>query len=255
MAKNSRKASSPTTVLITGASSGLGEAMARQYASRGDHLALISRREECLSSLSEELRQKSPGSKVFWKAADVTDIASLHQAMNELREQSGGIDRVIANAGIATRNRIGSGHLSEDIHVFRTNIEGAVATLDQATSWFRQSGRGHLVAISSVAAMRGMPSFGAYCASKAALASYMQALRAELYDTDIHCTTLFPGYIDTPLNNMMTSRPFLVDSEKGARLMLELIDRKVAESTVPVKPWKVIASLLRWAPDSIIARQ
>ena len=135
-----------------------------------------------------------------------------------------------------------------------TNVIGAMATIDAAAALFREQGHGHIVTIASVAAFRGMPTAAAYCASKAAVSTLMEGLRAELVGTNTRTTTLYPGYIDTPINNHMPNRPFLVDAEKGTRIMADLIEKQVVKSTVPVWPWNLVGRLLRILPVSMLAK-
>lgn len=238
------------TTLITGASSGIGWQLSLELARRGRPLALAARRREKLEELATAIGDRVP---VSLHSLDVNDEAAVTALVEELASGEPGLDCVIANAGIAGGGPVGSGKLHEDLAIIRTNVIGAMTTIDSAVRHFRDRGRGHVVAVSSVAALRGMPGAGAYCASKAALATYMQALEAELYHTDIHTTTLFPGYIDTPLNDMMKNRPFLIDAQKGASIIADLIDRKVTRSTVPVYPWNIVGRLLKWAPTRLMA--
>ncbi|MBT3254827.1 MAG: SDR family NAD(P)-dependent oxidoreductase, partial [Deltaproteobacteria bacterium] len=115
-------------------------------------------------------------------------------------------------------------------------------------------GKGHIVGTSSVAAFRGMPKNSAYSASKAGFAVYLETVRVELYRKNIHVTVLYPGYIDTPLNNMLKKRPFLISVEKGAAIIAQLIEKKVKSSTVPVYPWNIVGRLMKMAPASLVAR-
>jgi hypothetical protein len=119
---------------------------------------------------------------------------------------------------------------------------------------FLRQGSGHVVVISSVAGVRGLPGSGGYSASKAAIAVYADALRAEVHGTAIKVTTLYPGFIDTPLNQDLASRPFLIPLDKGASIIADKIERGVKSSTIPVFPWNVIALLLRILPTSVVAR-
>ena len=108
--------------------------------------------------------------------------------------------------------------------------------------------------VASVAAFRGMPRSASYSASKAGLSVYLEALRAETYRKKIDITVLYPGYIDTPLNNMLKNRPFLITVEKGAAIIANLIEKKAKSSTVPVFPWNIIGRLLKILPTSIISK-
>jgi short-subunit dehydrogenase len=242
------------TVFLTGASSGIGYALALELAARGYDLALTARRLDVLAQLRQRIVERDSHRQVEVRALDVTRYDEVGTAIREAAAKFGGLDIVIANAGIGSTGRIGHGHFDGDRAVIETNVIGAMATLDAATALFRALGRGHLVAISSVAAARGLPTSGAYSASKAAIAVYAEALRAELHGSGIAVTTLFPGYIDTPINQQMPSRPFLIDVESGARIVADLIERRVHRSTVPVFPWNLVWYLLKWLPTAILAR-
>ena len=243
------------TILITGASSGIGAALAREFAGRGYNLALCARSQDKLDALSAELASKHGNIRVEVQPLDVTDTAAVPACIESMAEKFEGLDIIVANAGIAGGGKIGSGRFQEDRAIIETNVIGAMATIDAAVALFRRQSSGQIVAVSSVAAFRGLPAAGAYAASKAALATYMEALEAETYGSEIATTTLFPGYIDTPLNQMLKSRPFLIDVEKGARIMADLIEKRVARSTVPVYPWNLIGRLLKVVPKRLIAGQ
>ena len=242
------------TVLITGASSGIGAALARELAARGYDCALQARRVGNLEALEQDIRRQWPQRTVQVAALDVLDYDAVFRGITAAQAALGSLDIVVANAGIAHMNRAGTGHFGADRAVIETNVLGAMATCDAAIAAFRQQGHGHLVVVSSVAAFRGIPGGGAYSASKAAIAAYADAIRAEVHGTRIKVTTLYPGYIDTPLNNKMRSRPFVIDVAKGARLMANMIERGVQSSTVPVFPWNALSRLLRVLPTAALVR-
>jgi len=164
------------------------------------------------------------------------------------------LDIVIANAGIGSGGHAGTGNFDADRQVIETNVIAAMATIDAAVGLFKAQGRGQIVAISSVAAFRGLPKSASYSASKAAIATYAEGIRCDLHGTQIRMTTLFPGFIDTPINQSLKSRPFVIPVDKGARLIADLIERRVNTSTVPVFPWNVISWLMRLAPVGILAK-
>jgi short-subunit dehydrogenase len=243
-------------ILITGASAGIGRHLAFEFAKRGYHLALTARRLELLRALKETLARQYPTLKVEVREMDVTAVDTVAACIEELAKSLGGLDIVVANAGIGDGGgAIGTGGFAKDAAIIHANVLGAMATLDAAIALFRRQQRGQVVAISSVAAARGLPGAGAYSASKAAIATYAEAARAELHGTPIRVTTLFPGYIDTAINQRMKSRPFLVTVEKGAQLIAKLIERRVQTSAVPVFPWALMMFLMRHLPLSILARQ
>lgn len=241
-------------VFITGASSGIGEALARHYAARGATLGLVARRTASLQALSAKL-----GTQCHLYPLDVTDFPALAAAGADFIAQAGVPDIVIANAGISV------GTLTEEIddlpafrRVFDTNVMGMVHTFQPFIAAMRTTGRGRLVGIASVAGIRGLPGAGAYCASKAAAIAYLESLRVELRASGIQVVTLAPGYIATP----MTAKnpypmPFLMPAERAAQSMAAAIARGARFS---VMPWQmgIVAQLLRLLPrplfDAIFAR-
>jgi short-subunit dehydrogenase len=239
---------------LTGASSGIGQALAPILAARGYDLVLAARRSDSLQQVKQAIAASHPQRRVETLALDVTRFADAQAAVAEAAQRLGGLDLVIANAGIGSTGAIGSGHFDDDRAVIETNVLGAMATIDAAVKLFRAQGSGHLVVISSVAAFRGLPGSASYCASKAAIAVYADAARTELHGTPVRVTTLFPGYIDTPINQDMKSRPFLIGVEQGARIIAGLIERRVQTSTVPVFPWNLVSRLLPLLPAGALAR-
>lgn len=242
------------SIVITGASSGIGEGLAREMARRGYRLGLCARRVERLESLAKQIRAESPGVHVETSELDVCDYDRVAGVLDDLAARLAGVDIVCVNAGVGSAGRLGEGHFERDRKLIETNVIGALATVDAAVSRFRAQGHGHIVAISSVSAFRGLPTTAAYSASKAALSSLMEGLEAELHGSDIHVTTLHPGFIDTAINREVPSRPFLIDVAKGASIIADLIERRVRRSTVPVFPWNVVGWLLKRAPVSVLAR-
>jgi NAD(P)-dependent dehydrogenase (short-subunit alcohol dehydrogenase family) len=167
----------------------------------------------------------------------------------------GRCDIVVANAGLGNSGRVGEGNMERSRLIVETNLIGAMATVDAAVALFRrQGGDGHIVGVGSVAGVRGLPGSGSYSASKAGLAAYLESVRAETHGEPIKVTTIAPGYIDTPINKEMKSRPFLIDVDKGARITADLIERGVGYATVPRFPWTFVAPLLRVLPTSLLAR-
>lgn len=244
----------PKTILITGATSGIGKALAFEMAKRGYSLALAGRRSHELVRIRDEIITAHPSLQVEIKAFDVTQYNTVSPAVNELADALGGLDIVVANAGVGPPAKIGVGEFDKLMLNIETNLIGAMATVDAAVSHFLKRGRGHIVGISSLAAFRGMPRNSAYSASKAGIAVFLETLRAEVLKKKIDVTVLYPGYIDTPINNMLKSRPFLISPEKGAIIIANMIEKKVRSSTVPVFPWNIIGCLMKILPVRIIAK-
>lgn len=244
------------TILITGASAGIGYHLAKAFARRGYHLALAARRLEPLAALKAEIQQAHPELKVEIATLDVAQLDTVAPVVEAFAAQFGGLDIVVANAGVGDGGgMIGTGGFARDAAVIQINVLGAMATLDAAIAVFRRQKRGQVVAVASVAAARGLPGAGAYSTSKAAIAMYADTARSELHGSGISVTTLYPGYIDTDMNRRMKSRPFLITVEDGAERIAELIERRVQASAVPGFPWSWVMRLLRVLPTSLIAKQ
>jgi hypothetical protein len=242
------------TVFITGASSGIGRALALELARRGYDLFLTARNVDALEHLRSDIAGESPGRRVELRRLDVTDSADVASAIGEAAEQLGRCDIVVANAGVGNSGAVGEGNMERARLIVDTNLIGAMATIDAAVALFRRQGGGQVVGVGSVAGVRGLPGSSSYSASKAGIAVYLESVRAETHGEPITVTTLAPGYIDTPLNEDVKSRPFLIDVEKGARIMADLIERGVGYATVPRFPWTLIKPLLRVMPTSWLAR-
>lgn len=243
-----------TNILITGASSGVGEGMARIYAARGHRLALCARRGERLEKLKAELEGEHPGCVVAVRALDVNDHDAVFTTFHELSAELGGLDRVIVNAGVGKGAPVGTGGFAANRDTAQTNFVGALAQCEAAMEIFRAAGRGHLVVVASIQAVRGFPrAMTTYAASKAAVAALAEGIRCEVLGTRIRVTTLLPGYIRSEMTAGLTAAPFMVDTETGSRALVSAIDREVATAAVPW-PWRLVGPALKVLPLSVIRR-
>lgn len=240
------------SMFVTGASSGIGEALAMEFARRGYDLALAARRVERLEALAERLRGAGAG-RILCLPLDVTDFPSIGVALERAAAEFGRIDVVVVNAGVGYSLPIGRGRLDEVRRTLDTDLTGAIATVEYALPILRAQGGGQVVAITSIAGGRGMPFLGAYSAAKGGLHRYVQALRAEVYREPIVVTELAPGYIDTDLNRGVPNRPFVIPVEKGAAIMARMIERRVGFRYVPVWPWTLVAPVLKFLPVRLLA--
>ncbi|HET8719042.1 MAG TPA: SDR family oxidoreductase [Nocardioidaceae bacterium] len=243
------------TIVITGASSGLGAEMARQFAARGYDLGLCARRTDRLEQLREELVAAHPGIRVAVEPLDVTDDAAVFRVFGRLAADLGRIDRVVVNAGLGKGAPLGTGRHDANRQTAVTNVLGALAQAEAALEVFREQQHGHLVLVSSMSAMRGMPKAGTvYAATKAAVAHLGEGLRAELMDTDITVSVIYPGYIRSEMNERVRNAPFIVSTEKGVRAMVEAIEARRAKAYVPAWPWRPLGLALRLLPLSVVRR-
>ncbi len=237
------------TILITGASSGLGEGMARIFAGMGRNLALCARRTDRLAALRNELLALYPDIRVSIKAMDVNDHAQVFEVFQSFAGEFGGLDRIIVNAGSGKGQPLGTGFFKANLQTAETNFVAALAQFEAACEIFRKQNHGHLVAISSMSAMRGMPrNLTTYAATKAGLKSLAEGLRSDLRKTPIRVSTIYPGYIRSEINAKVKKTPFMVDTETGCRALVKAIETERAEACVPAWPWTLIGWFLRNAP-------
>jgi short-subunit dehydrogenase len=242
-------------ILITGASSGLGRGMAREFAARGRNLALCARRTDRLEELRDELLAAHPGITVSVASLDVDDHDQVFEVFRNLRAGLGSLDRVIVNAGLGKGQPIGTGYFHANVQTARTNVLGALAQAEAAMEIFRDQGAGHLVLISSMSALRGMPrNMTTYAATKAAVASLGEGIRSDVAHTPIRVSTIYPGYIRSEMNERVKKAPFLIDTETGCRHLAAAIEREPAKAYVPRWPWAPLSVALRTLPLSVVRK-
>lgn len=237
------------TIVITGASSGLGAEMARQFAALGYDLGLCARRADRLEELRAKILPQHPERRIELRTLDVTDHDSVFAVFRDFAATFDRIDRVVVNAGIGAGAPLGTGNFEANRDTAMTNFVGALAQIEAAMEIFRSQGGGHLVAVSSVSALRGMPkSMNTYGATKAGVAHLVEGLRAELYGKPGYdFTVLYPGYIATEMTEG-ADNPMTVPTEKGVAAMVSAIEKKRASACVPRLPWAPVGVLMKHAP-------
>lgn len=237
-------------VFITGASSGLGEALARLYGARGATLGLVSRTASTLESLSASIAAPSRCYPL-----DVRDAAAVRAAAEDFIACHGVPDVVIANAGVSIGTDASS---AADLAVFREvidiNVSGLANTFQPFLGAMRETGTGVLAGIASVAGYRGLPGAGAYSASKAAAIAYLESVRVELHGSGVSVVTVSPGYIATPMTSRNPYRmPFILSAEDAAEKIAWLIERRRSYAVIP---WQmaIVARTLRLLPNAVYDR-
>lgn len=246
-----------TTTLITGASSGIGAELARQLAARGNDLALCARRTDRLEALRSEILAAHPERRVEVRALDVTEEDRVFEVFGAFRDDFGQLDRFVVNAGLGTGAPIGTGQHAVNRETAITNFVAALAQTEAAMQILRAQERGHLVMVSSIAAMRGLPGAQAtYAATKAGVAHLAEGLRVELHGRSaIKVTVLYPGYIESEMNQRVGKRNrLLVSTAKGVAAMVAAIEKEVASACVPALPWAPLSVVLRHAPLGVLQR-
>jgi short-subunit dehydrogenase len=245
---------SSRSVVITGASAGIGKALAFAFAARGYNLGLTSRRLSALEKVRGDIRAAHPGTEITIAAIDVDRTDTVEVALAEVFARMGGVDIVVVNAGVNAQTRVGAGAFAQEQQLVQTNVLGAMATIHAATQHFKARGRGHIVGISSLAALGAIPSQAAYCATKAALSMYLATARMELARFDIDVTTILPGFVQTEIVPDMGKYPFIVTADKAAAEIVSAIERRAPEAVVPAFPWKLLRPFLGRIPKRILRR-
>lgn len=234
-------------VFLTGASSGIGEALARHYAAQGATLGLAARRQHRLFELAEDLS----GTHSCYPL-DVADAAAVQAAAADFIGRHGCPDIVIANAGVSDGTLAAeASDLPAFRRIFETNVIGMAQTLQPFVAAMQARGSGRLVGIASVAGIRGLAGAGAYTASKAAAINYLEALRVELHGSGVKVVTIAPGYIATPMTAANRfPMPFLLPADEAARRFANAIE---CGTSYTVIPWQmgVVAKLMRLLPDPL----
>jgi short-subunit dehydrogenase len=238
--------------LITGASSGIGLELARVLSSHGCKVGLVARRRDKLQALAEVIRQG--GGVAALAPADVGDRDRLLAATREVVDQLGAVDLLIANAGVGVPTLVNPLNVAAMEKMVRVNLLGVVYSIEAVLPEMLQRGRGHLAAVSSLAAHKGLPGEAGYCASKAAVNVYLEGLRIQLRSRNIAVTAICPGFVRTPMTAVNQFKmPWLMDADEAARRIVRALARR---RKVYNFPWQtaLMMKLTRWLPDWMLAR-
>ncbi len=236
-------------VVITGASSGIGEGLAKLYAKRGYSVGLIARRGEVLEKLASDLNPDAK--KIAYRVADVRNRAGLIKAIHELETELGPIDILYANSGVGHTNTRDDLNPDGAFEVIQTNLLGVMAAIEAVYPSMLKRNSGHIVGISSLASYKGLPGAAAYCASKAGVSAYLESLRITLYKTNVHITTVCPGFITTAMTAKQKNMPFLMNVESATKLIATAVDKKKKVFNFP-RRLRFMLWLSKWAPDRLM---
>ncbi len=244
------------TILITGASAGLGEEMARQFADLGYDLALCARRRQKLEALKAEITGRHTDRRVETRQLDVTDDDQVFEVFEGFQADFGTIDRIIINAGLGKGARIGTGRYDANRATAMTNFVAALAQSEAAMEIFRAQNAGHFVMISSMSAVRGLPrSMATYAATKAGVAHLTEGLRAEFHGKPIKFSVIYSGYIASEMNaKAEQNAPMMTSTRKGVRAIVAAVEKEKDHAFVPPLPWAPMSVLLRHAPMPLFKR-
>lgn len=236
--------------IITGASSGIGLALARELAQRGWDLALLARRGDLLEAVAEELRAR--GRRVSVAACDVADGDAVRSAVQKAESELGGsFDLAIANAGISVPSHAASFSASEAEHLLRVNIFGVLYLYDAVIPSMIEKGAGRFSAVASIAGLRGLPTSGPYSASKAAVQAFLEAARIELADYGVGVSIVNPGWVRTPLTaKNRFPMPFLMEPEESAVVIADGLERGDRLIEFP-RPMSLLMRVVRLLPDAL----
>lgn len=238
--------------VITGASSGIGYAVAKELAGRGCRVGLLARRRELIETLAKEIQ--AAGGQAAFAEADVTHREQTVAAIHALRAQLGPVDLLLANSGLGLPTQLAPLNTEQVVSMINVNLLGVVYSIEAVLPEMLERKAGHLAAVSSLASYKGLPGESAYCASKAAVNTYMEGLRIQLRRRGIYVSTICPGFIKTPMTDVNKFKmPWLMGVEKAARKIVRALEKR---KKVYNFPWQttLLMKLTRWLPDWMIAK-
>lgn len=238
--------------VITGASSGIGWALAKALAAEGCKVGLVARRQELLAKLAGEIAAR--GGTTAYAAADVGERSQAVAAIREVAARLGPVDLLVANAGVGAPTLLEPFNVEQQEKMFRINLLGVMYSIEAVLPEMLARRRGHLAAVSSLGAYKGLPGESGYCASKAGLNVYLEGLRIQLRDKGIAVTTICPGFVRTPMTAVNEFKmPWLLEADEAARRIVRALKQRRKVYNFPWPTW-LLMQLTRWLPDWVMAR-
>jgi short-subunit dehydrogenase len=238
-------------VILTGASSGIGRAIAESMADENTCITLVARRENKLHEVASQV--KSAGGRVRVESCDVRQEKAMRSIVNGTLDDFGRLDYVLANAGVSWKTDAHNLDAEDVRQTFRINVDGMVNLFDPALDIMLERDHGQLVAVSSMASFHGLPGKAAYCASKAAMARVAECFRLDLSDTGVGVTTVYPGYVKTPMTDHYEEEelPFLVSVDEAANKIISAMENRDKRC---IFPWqmKLMTNLMTVLPSGFV---
>jgi short-subunit dehydrogenase len=238
--------------IITGASTGIGRELAKVLAGQGARVGLVARRRELIETLAKEIEQV--GGTAQFAAADVGDRSQAVAAIRDLARRLGAVDLLVANAGVGIPTLLDPMNVEAIEMTVRVNLLGVVYSIEAVLPEMLKRKSGHLAAVSSMAAYKGLPGESAYCASKAAVNAYLEGLRIQLREHNIAVTTICPGFVKTPMTEINDFKmPWVLEADDAARRIARALARR---KKVFNFPWqmRIAMKIVGWLPDWLLAR-
>ncbi|MCA9774900.1 MAG: SDR family NAD(P)-dependent oxidoreductase, partial [Myxococcales bacterium] len=232
-------------VLVVGASSGMGAALARQYAAAGSKVALLARRLDALKTLADEINRDAPEPRAHVYAHDVREYDKVPGLFRQILDDLGGLDLIVYASGTMIPGEIDEYNFAKDLEVIEVNLLGAVAWLDQAATIFDKQGTGAILAISSVAGDRGRRAYPAYHTAKAGLTTFLESLRNRMSARGVRILTVKPGFIDTPMTQGTPGLFWLISADRAAEVMRQSLQRTWLQTLYVPYRWGLVMLIIR----------
>lgn len=239
--------------IVIGASSGIGAAVVKELASQGYQVAALARREQDLKTLCETVNSRPGNGRAFYRVHDVTNFSEIPGTFQDVVHELGGLDLIVYAAGIQLPVRLDEFNFSKDKAMMDVNVLGAMAWLNETAVRFERAGNGHIVGIGSVAGDRGRIASPGYNTSKAALSTYLEALRNRLSRHGVTVTTVKPGFVDTILLENAPKTFWVISPEKAAASIYQAIRGRKQTVYVPAR-WRWVMLIIRHIPSFIFRR-